>query len=61
MVAAYQEAARVLRPGGRLVTVSHTSRKHIIDALALPFIVREARVLKVLSSVLMYTVFLMCS
>jgi ubiquinone/menaquinone biosynthesis C-methylase UbiE len=46
MVAAYQEAARVLRPGGRLVTVSHTSRKHIIDALALPFVVREERILK---------------
>ena len=43
MVAAYLEAARVLRPGGRLVTVSHTSRKHIIDALALPFVVREER------------------
>jgi SAM-dependent methyltransferase len=43
MVAAYQEAARVLRPGGKLLTVSHSSRQVVIESLGLPFRVREER------------------
>ena len=41
--AAYQEAARVLRAGGKLLTVSHSSRQVVIESLGLPFRVREER------------------
>ena len=31
MAAAYAEAARVLRPGGKLLSVSHSSRRTVIE------------------------------
>ena len=41
---ALREAARVLRPGGVLISVSHHSRIGVLQSLGLPFSLRETRV-----------------